>query len=281
MKKILFVVMLALLSLNVFAQDLIVKKDGSIIQAKVEEIGTSEVSYKKWTNQDGPTYSISKNDILSITYQDGSQDKFQTVATSNVAMTSSSATPNETSSAVNRSNQSLMKQSSPSEQPFLADPNKQTYGVDEWESRFGCVFQMSPLTYWFGDGLDGFNGGQDYSFGLRFYATEGLYLEGLFGYRWMSYHVGDVDSKEHAFTIPIHIGYQFPESGLDFSFGPRIDCPFSYKAEYKGEKLDIGKPDSHTALEFSVQLKGSIGVRFGFGVSDGNEAKYLSLVYTL
>ena len=38
------------------AQDLIVKKDGSVIQAKVTKIGTSEVEYKKWSNQDGPQY---------------------------------------------------------------------------------------------------------------------------------------------------------------------------------------------------------------------------------
>ena len=38
------------------AQDLIVKKDGSVIQAKVTKVGTSEVEYKKWINQDGPQY---------------------------------------------------------------------------------------------------------------------------------------------------------------------------------------------------------------------------------
>ena len=46
------------------AQDLIVKKDGTVIQAKVTKIGTSEVEYKKWSNQDGPQYSIAIADVL-------------------------------------------------------------------------------------------------------------------------------------------------------------------------------------------------------------------------
>ena len=55
---------------------MIVKKDGSIIQAKVSEIGTSEVKYTKWSNQDGPSYAIAKSDILAITYQNGEKETF-------------------------------------------------------------------------------------------------------------------------------------------------------------------------------------------------------------
>ena len=33
------------------AQDMIVKKNGTIIKAKVIKVGSSEVEYKKWTNQ--------------------------------------------------------------------------------------------------------------------------------------------------------------------------------------------------------------------------------------
>lgn len=64
------------LSIGCYAQDMIVKKDGSIIQAKVSEIGTSEVKYKKWSNQDGPSYAIAKSEILAINYQNGDKDTF-------------------------------------------------------------------------------------------------------------------------------------------------------------------------------------------------------------
>ena len=61
------------------AQDLIVKKDGNVIQTKVIKIGTSEVEYKKWSNQNGPQYSIAVADILAINYQNGEKETFENV----------------------------------------------------------------------------------------------------------------------------------------------------------------------------------------------------------
>lgn len=62
------------------AQDLIVKKDGTVIRAKVTKIGTSEVEYKKWSNQDGPQYSIAVADILAINYMNGEKEMFENVS---------------------------------------------------------------------------------------------------------------------------------------------------------------------------------------------------------
>lgn len=53
------------------AQDVIVKKDGSTILVKVEEINSNEIKYKKWSNLEGPTYSVSKSEISRINYQNG------------------------------------------------------------------------------------------------------------------------------------------------------------------------------------------------------------------
>ena len=72
------------------AQDLIVKKDGSVIQAKVTKIGTSEVEYKKWSNQDGPQYSIAVADILAINYQNGEKETFENVSASGKSKTAKS-----------------------------------------------------------------------------------------------------------------------------------------------------------------------------------------------
>lgn len=65
------------------AQDLIVKKDGSVIQAQVTKIGTLEVEYKKWSNQNGPQYSIAVADILAINYQNGEKETFENVSAGN------------------------------------------------------------------------------------------------------------------------------------------------------------------------------------------------------
>lgn len=90
--------LLALCPAFAFGQDLIVKKDGDVIQAKVLKVGTAEVEYKKWNNQDGPLYSIEIGNILSINYENGEKEKFANVS-STTAQTASaqpaSAVPTE------------------------------------------------------------------------------------------------------------------------------------------------------------------------------------------
>ena len=94
MRKILTILIVILGCTATFAQDMIVKKDGSIIQSKVQKIGTQEVEYKKWTNQDGPTYSIAISDILAINYQNGEKETFETLNNSPTAtMAAYAATP--------------------------------------------------------------------------------------------------------------------------------------------------------------------------------------------
>jgi len=67
---------LCMLSLSVFAQDIIVTKDSKKITAKVIEVNQSEIKYKNFANLDGPTYSITKSKIASIIYQSGEIDVF-------------------------------------------------------------------------------------------------------------------------------------------------------------------------------------------------------------
>lgn len=58
MKKQIILTMLSLSALNVAAQDIIVMKNGDEVEAKVTKVGTTEVEYHKWSNQDGPVYSV-------------------------------------------------------------------------------------------------------------------------------------------------------------------------------------------------------------------------------
>lgn len=61
------------------AQDVIVKTDNSTILSKVLEITSTEIKYKKWDNQDGPLYSISRSEIKSINYENGEVENFSEV----------------------------------------------------------------------------------------------------------------------------------------------------------------------------------------------------------
>jgi hypothetical protein len=71
--------MRALLSLFLFfgiaacahAQDVIYTISGSKFQAKVTEVNTTDVKYKDFSNLEGPTYVISKREVVLIRYSDG------------------------------------------------------------------------------------------------------------------------------------------------------------------------------------------------------------------
>lgn len=85
MKKSAFMVVgLATASL-LHAQDTIITKDGESIQAKVYEINQGEIHYKKWSNMDGPIYTIDRNSVSSITYQNGSKEDLAATAPSQPA----------------------------------------------------------------------------------------------------------------------------------------------------------------------------------------------------
>lgn len=53
------------------AQDIIFKKDGTKEEAKIMLVGDKEIQYKKFSNPDGPVYSVDRREILLITYENG------------------------------------------------------------------------------------------------------------------------------------------------------------------------------------------------------------------
>lgn len=76
MKRLVFIFLASLYGCVLHAQDIITKKDGTDIQAKVTEVGIDQISYKKYSNPDGPTYVIKKNEILMITYENGEREVY-------------------------------------------------------------------------------------------------------------------------------------------------------------------------------------------------------------
>ena len=74
--KQLFILLLLLCSGSVFAQDVIVKKDGSTILSKVLEVNQDNIKYRRFDNQSGPTYTINKSEVQAINYQNGMKEKF-------------------------------------------------------------------------------------------------------------------------------------------------------------------------------------------------------------
>ncbi len=77
MKKIVLFIAIILVSTIIKAQDTIVKINGDKIIAKVLEISTTEVKYKKYDILDGPTYIDFKSNVQMIIYANGEKDIFK------------------------------------------------------------------------------------------------------------------------------------------------------------------------------------------------------------
>jgi len=58
------------------AQDVILKKDGSEIEAKVLEITDQQIKYKNFDFQDGPVRNINISEVFVIIYQNGQKEVF-------------------------------------------------------------------------------------------------------------------------------------------------------------------------------------------------------------
>lgn len=77
MNRIFFIFIFVLSAINAIAQDVIIKRDGNEIQAKVLKVSDTEINYVKWNNLEGPTYTLSKSEIFMIKYKNGEKDIFE------------------------------------------------------------------------------------------------------------------------------------------------------------------------------------------------------------
>jgi len=75
-----FLIFLICFSFSLRAQekeyDLLVKKDGSILEVKIVEEKPDEILYRKKEAQDGPIYAILKSELLSVRYRNGETATF-------------------------------------------------------------------------------------------------------------------------------------------------------------------------------------------------------------
>lgn len=65
-------------TISTFAQDVIVKKNGSTVVCRVVEVNTSEVVYKKWNDLNGANFILNRTDVASINYENGKKEELST-----------------------------------------------------------------------------------------------------------------------------------------------------------------------------------------------------------
>lgn len=87
------------------AQDVIVKKDGNTILAKVLEVNQVDIKYKKFSNLQGPIYTINKTEIMVINYESGDKDAFEDNHNSATARLVNKAADSRNKEIIHRYNQ--------------------------------------------------------------------------------------------------------------------------------------------------------------------------------
>ena len=92
MKKLCLLLIITSLSFNVFSQDIILKRSGDQIKAKVTEVSDEYIKYKKNGFENGPDFKMSVSEIFMLTFENGEKMMFEEANTkekksdSNVAM---------------------------------------------------------------------------------------------------------------------------------------------------------------------------------------------------
>jgi hypothetical protein len=80
MKNLILLILLTS-SLNIIkAQDTLTMRTGDNLVAKVIEVGSSEIKYKKIDNLNGPVFTILKSDLYLIRYENGTKDDFSNIS---------------------------------------------------------------------------------------------------------------------------------------------------------------------------------------------------------
>jgi hypothetical protein len=69
----------------IFGQDVIIKKSGEEIRAKVEEVLNFDIRYRKFENLTGPVYSMPKSEVSQIKYENGTSDFFAPVSAPSIS----------------------------------------------------------------------------------------------------------------------------------------------------------------------------------------------------
>ncbi|MES2566559.1 MAG: hypothetical protein V4565_06820 [Bacteroidota bacterium] len=107
--RLLFIVFSILFAMasSSFAQDIIYTTGGNKLQAKVLEINTTNLKYKDYNNLEGPTYVITKTDVVLIKYANGMTEVInsnpETIEPKTESTVANNSKSNESNNAINKS----------------------------------------------------------------------------------------------------------------------------------------------------------------------------------
>lgn len=124
MKRALLLATTLVTGLTAMAQDLIVKIDSTRIEARVAEISTETIRYKRFARPDGPTYVLPTAEVCYIRYSDGFIESYNRTAAPAVAQ---AAAPAPQPAPAAQPTPTPAPQPAPVAQPAPAPAPQQTY----------------------------------------------------------------------------------------------------------------------------------------------------------
>lgn len=77
MKKFYLLAIFLALATVARSQDKIYRKGGEILEVKITEVGTDEIKYRIFNDQAGPMYSLDKDRIIKVVYENGRVETYQ------------------------------------------------------------------------------------------------------------------------------------------------------------------------------------------------------------
>ncbi|MBL0049573.1 MAG: hypothetical protein IPP32_15920 [Bacteroidetes bacterium] len=126
MRTTFFILVFIICSLFTFklrAQDRMFFKNGDMVEAKILEVSSSEIVYKKATNPDGPSYHELKSNVSKIEFANGTVEVFSSPKTETIKI--SRAVPSE-------SNPAAASETPKAKEPtFVAKKNSFSYNLTD------------------------------------------------------------------------------------------------------------------------------------------------------
>lgn len=238
-----------------FAQDQIFKKDNTKIDAKILEISTTEIKYKLFTYQDGPTIIVNKSEVAMVIYQNGSHEVFNTSSAPQSGQQPAVINYDEYRAQLQAQHDSLEKQ--------RTDRQKQLFA--ELTSTKNLV--MVNL-------LESMNGGIGFCY-LREFANNNLnlYVPVSFGFappgftnstlieRYSKDNISDYHFTQKTVEVGLGVNYQASNTRrVTYFVGPLVSM-----AQYNGDFVKT----SYSGYPYTTTQHGFVMNRYSFCINNG------------
>ena len=225
---------------SVAAQDMIVLRDGNMIEAKVTEISPTEIRYKRLDNLEGPTIVVPADNVLSIRYENGTYE----IINANSETNTQAESPQTATTAMAPDKTTFAFNINPAGSALYGSSMCFEFTKGKFNTEINLIFPGLGWMYTGGfGGLITFNyfghsqiGGGYIGFGI------GL-TYAYYGGSWDSH-----DEDWSVLTFGLNAGYKFlTESGLYFRTGAYIGV--GYDIVYRDSSIYF-KPDLAIGYSF-------------------------------